>query len=127
MGINFCILFITSRSKTPFSSLTTLDNQMTYPDYEYFLEFSSKEEYLQKRSEWREAYKNLSDEIRHNKNSCKEVCRFFSETKKPKKPWNEIPETIREYTRYYDATKMLEIRHQQKALSKEQREKALVT
>lgn len=38
---------------------------------EYFLEFSSKEEYLKKRTEWREIYKWLTKAIRHNKNAFK--------------------------------------------------------
>lgn len=45
---------------------------------EYFLEFSSKEEYLKKRTEWRAIYKWLSNAIRHNKRVLKSEARAFS-------------------------------------------------
>lgn len=45
---------------------------------EYFLEFSSKEEYLKKRTEWRAIYKWLSKAIRHNKQVDKASARAFS-------------------------------------------------
>jgi hypothetical protein len=122
---------------------------MTYYDYEFFLEFSSKEEYLQKRSLWRETYKNLSLEIRHNKNVNKEYFRakarvinslglntryWYQWEDHQRRSYHEllkeecdkIPASKKEYTGFYDATEMLEIRHQQKELSKEQREKALM-
>lgn len=128
---------------------------MTYYDTEFFLEFSSKEEYLYKRSLWRETYKNLSLEIRHNKNvskithrnyskSFEEACKIYANNVRD---WNfylkideimndplpesgvikrsELPKSKNEYTKYYDATELLEIRHEQKKLSKEQREQAL--
>lgn len=45
---------------------------------QYFLEFSSKEEYLTKRTEWRELYKWLSKAIRHNKQVWKADARASS-------------------------------------------------
>ena len=126
---------------------------MTYYDikeifYEFFLEFSSKEEYLLKRSLWREIYKNLSLEIRHNKNVNKEYSRAMARVINSlglntrywyqwedhqrrsyhqllKEECDKIPASKKEYTKYYDATELLEIRHEQKKLSKEQREKAM--
>jgi hypothetical protein len=105
-------------------------------DTDFFLEFSSKEEYLSKRSLWRQIYKNLSLEIRHNKNVNKEYFRAMARASTNslssrsyhqllKEAYDKIPKSKSEYTKYYDATELLEIRHEQKKLSKEQREKAL--
>jgi hypothetical protein len=47
--------------------METLTIQIPDNLFEYFLEFDSKEEYLQKRSEWKEMYKWLTRAIRHNK------------------------------------------------------------
>ena len=95
-------------------------------NYSYFLDFSSKEEYLAKRQEWREIYKFLSEELRHNKQVHKWQCRRYSNHKKP----IIFPDPFPVYKKYacdfINPVKMLEIRHQQKVLSKEQREKALV-
>lgn len=61
-----------------FTTMETLTPNIPSNPRQYFLEFSSKEEYLSKRSEWRTLYKWLSKAIRHNKRVYKAEARAFS-------------------------------------------------
>lgn len=54
-------------STITFTAMETLTFQVPEDCSAYFLDFSTKEEYFAKRSEWRELYKCLSKAIRHNK------------------------------------------------------------
>lgn len=58
--------------------METLTPEIPSNPRSYFLEFSSKEEYLAKRAEWRELYKWLSKAIRHNKQVWKANARASS-------------------------------------------------
>jgi hypothetical protein len=58
--------------------METLNFEVPRDYRSYFLTFSSKEEYLQKRSEWRTLYKWLSKAIRHNRNVDKAKNRAFN-------------------------------------------------
>lgn len=121
---------------------------------QYFLEFSSKSEYLEKRSEWRTLYQWLSKTIRHNKRVHKAYSRTFSlivhrmvkSSKFSAYSWKartfvgseikeefksrlkvsktKIPERIE--TKWLDATDLLEIRKMMKEESMRQRKLQLV-
>ena len=75
-------MFVTLRPKTftfTFTAMETLTSPVIPSDlHEHFLEFSSKEEYLKKRAEWRAIYKWLSVAIRHNKRVDKASARAVS-------------------------------------------------
>jgi hypothetical protein len=58
--------------------METLNFEVPRDYRSYFLTFSSKDEYLQKRSEWRTLYKWLSKVIRHNRNVDKAKNRAFN-------------------------------------------------
>lgn len=112
---------------------------------EYFTTFSSKEEYLLKRSEWRDLYRRLSLDIRHNKHVKKEQFRAVSRVEKSLcivgQYWYQLPDSkMREYRKellqeqikipdarriWYDATELLKVRHEMKDLSRQQREESL--
>ena len=93
---------------------------------DYFLTFSTKEEYLLKRSEWRYLYNLVSDELRNNKLYWKWTCRYYS---KPKVPFifpDPFPRLKKEWTRLIYAPQFLELRHKMKILSAKQREESLI-
>lgn len=129
----------------------TNENQTNYDSgnyEEYFTTFSSKEEYLVKRTEWRDLYQRLSEDIRHNKHVHKEHCRAFSKvvrildiegkywyrlTDLKRKQYHEelakerskIPNKRIALTHWYDPTELLKVRHEMKELSRQQREESL--
>lgn len=61
-----------------FTTMESLIPQIPSNPHQYFLEFASKEEYLEKRAEWRRLYKWLSKAIRHNKRVCRANARASS-------------------------------------------------
>jgi hypothetical protein len=122
---------------------------------DYFLDFSSKEEYLTKRSEWRELYKWLSRAIRHNKKSNKIELKTRAKimNRMNKKGWNgwycypssnrdEFESGLAEFNSRVqvalsgfpeevslyglDATELLGIRKEMKVESSKQREASLL-
>jgi hypothetical protein len=56
-----------------FTTMETLTATVGNDPKNYFLEFSSKEEYLQKVQTWKSLYKALSQAIRHNKQRNKKL------------------------------------------------------
>ena len=61
-----------------FTTMETLIAIVGDSPKKYFLEFSSKEEYLQKVQIWKSLYKLLSQAIRHNKKVIKSLLRAQS-------------------------------------------------
>lgn len=129
--------------------METLTVQIPENPSDYFLEFSSKEEYLKKRAEWREIYKWLSNAIRHNKRIWKAKIKANDKIyrRMKKKGWYfyttslssedylsgkaEYRERVKRATAdipkeiswsYVTATQMLEIRQRMKIESSRQRE-----
>lgn len=88
----------------------------------YFLTFSDKEEYLLKRAEWRKLYKALSSELKNNKFYRKWESRKYSAPKAPFVFPDPFPRLVRALSGRVNAQKLLEVRHEQKRLSKLQRE-----
>lgn len=107
---------------TTFPSITVNKYGLKKFNYEYFLIFSSKEEYLEKRKEWREIYDLLSKELRNNKQVHKWVSRRYSSPKKPFVFPDPFPIYQREFSGLICPTKMLNIRHGMKELSAKQRQ-----
>lgn len=117
----------------------------------YFLEFSSKEEYLRKRDEWRQLYKWLSKTIRQNKKVSKAYQSAFTKIRDrmAKKGWSYYPsikseDYLKGFSEYetrarnarhnlpkgvsersLDPTEMLRVRREMKEESRRQREKVV--
>lgn len=149
-------MFINSKSTSftiAFTTMETLTVQIPEDPSIYFLEFSSKEEYLKKRDEWRTIYKWLSKAIRHNKHVCKARVKANAKIyrRMNKKGWYlyslaigrenysnglaEYNERVKKATAdipkelswdYVDAPQMLEIRQEMKVKSSRQRELSLM-
>ncbi len=147
-------MFINSKSTfstITFTTMETLTIQIPDEPSEYFLEFSSKEEYLKKRDEWKQIYKWLSKAIRHNKNVWKAHIKANAKIhcRMNKKGWNmyrmmpreEYSAGLAEYNKrvknatanipknvsfYIDPTQMLEIRKYMKEKSSNQRKLSLI-
>ena len=146
----------TSPTITP-TTMETLTVQIPDNPSEYFLDFSSKEEYLTKRDEWRAIYKWLSKALRHNKKVDKAYLKAnakvqnrmarkgwtpyppYQETKTEK--WSaglsEMRDRVKDATsgitdeigiaRCLNATELLSIRKFMKEYSRKQREKSLLS
>jgi phage pi2 protein 07 len=123
----------------------------------YFLDFSSKEEYLTKRDEWKAIYKWLSKALRHNKKVYKAYLKANAkvQNRMAKKGWTPYPPYQETKTEKWsaglsemrdrvkvatsgipdgigtvlclDATKLLEIRKFMKEDSRKQREESLLS